>query len=89
MQRSLMQVVETDQRHRLIRGLVEHIHDNEGFSPDGCPLLFLYAYARSRSLSCQWLHGMLRYLRDIYVVREKNGHYRVNGYEDLVKNTVQ
>ena len=47
-----MQVVEIYQRHRLIRGLGVHIHDNGGFSPDGCPLLFPYAYARSRSLSC-------------------------------------
>jgi len=35
------------------------------------------------------LQGIPQYYSNSCMVREKDGHYRVNGYEELVKNTAQ
>jgi len=78
MQRSLLQLVEGDDRTRLVKGLLRHIREHEGFSPNGCPVLLMYAYTKSRSLPCSWLHETLRELRDAGQVLVIKGHYQVN-----------
>jgi len=78
MQRSLMQLLEGDDRTRLVKGLLRHIREHEDFSPNGCPVLLMYAYAKSRSLPCSWIHETLRELRDAGQVLVIKNHYQVN-----------
>ncbi len=89
MQRSLTQVVEKDERERLVKSLLDYIHSREDVSRDGCPLLLIYPFLYGRNLPSSWLIGTLKKLRmdgSVYEVRE---HYRILGlyeYPEEKKN---
>ena len=76
-------MVGENEQQRPLMALVDYIHAREGEYNDGCPLLLLYPFAKSRVLPGSWIHVAIRFLHSHGVIGESFGHYLIFAYDRL------